>query len=203
MKTQNTKVMIRKLKNIGLVLLMTCFGSLVGMIALSPYQKHGLCEYRTVEFSIEIDASIDSVYAYVGDSRNAEDWSVYVDHISPLNSEECTDGSVGSKRRCFQEANEQGITWDEKVVEIIPSRKRRLTIYNLKGFSVEANGLETEQLYEAISPNKSHLTFTVFYGNRNPSGIESLKMYYASYEMHRIFKKNLENIKQFVENKKS
>ncbi|MFT5780133.1 MAG: hypothetical protein ACI837_003094 [Crocinitomicaceae bacterium] len=193
--------MNRKLKRAAVVILTTIVLVTAGVIIFSPYHKHGSTDYRTLEFSIEIDAPVDSVYAYLGDSDNAEDWSIYVDHISALNSNECADGAVGAKRRCFQEANEEGIIWDEQVVEVIPSRKRRLTIYNLKGFSVQANGLETEQIYEVISPNKTRLTFTVFYGDHNPSAIESLKMYYASYEMYRIFKGNLERVKFLVEEK--
>lgn len=45
---------------------------------------------------------------------------MFVDHISPLNADQVPDGHVGSTRRCFCYANEQGRMWDEMLTEVIP-----------------------------------------------------------------------------------
>lgn len=193
---------MKRFKKIVLIVLGLLILSLIGMIFFSPYKKYENNKYRSVDFSIDINVPVDSVFTYLGNSNNAIDWSSYVDHITPLNSNEVQDGTVGSKRRCFKEANEKGIIWDEEIVEVIPNKKRRLTIYDLQGFPLQANGLQTEQIYSSLSENKMRLTFSVFFGDHNPSFMESLKMYYAAYVIHDIFKGNLINVKRIMENSK-
>lgn len=190
---------MKRFKKITLVVLSVLIIGLLLLLVFSPYKYNRDNKYRSVDYSIEINVPVDSVFTYLGNSDNATDWSSYVDHITPLNASTIPDGAVGSKRRCFKETNEKGIIWDEEIIEVVPNKKRRLTIYNLKGFSLKANGLETEQIYESLGSNKMRLTFSVFFGNNNPTIIESLKMNYASYTMHSIFEANLMNVKKIME----
>jgi len=171
------------------------------MFLFSKYKYYRNNSYKSVDYSIEINVPVDSVYKYLGDSYNAREWSSFVDHITPLNSEEFEDGSVGAKRRCFKNADEKGIVWDEEIVEVIPNKMRRLTIYDMKGFSVQANGLQTEQIYESLGKERMRLTFSVFFRDYDPSFIDLLKMNYASYKMHSIFEANLKNVKRIMESK--
>jgi uncharacterized protein YndB with AHSA1/START domain len=173
------------------------------MIVFSPYKKYGSNQFRSVDVSVLIDLPPDSVYEYLGNSDNARDWSSFVDHITVLNTEEYKDGEVGSERRCFENKNEKGIYWDEEILEVIPNKKRRLSIYNMNGFAMTAEGLQTEQIYKQIGKNKSELTFTVFFEGHGPSWFESLKMYYSAYALRSIFEKNLDNIKRLTEKKYS
>ena len=86
--------------------------------------------------SITINVTADSVFQYLGNSKNAIEWSSFVDHISPLNGKDFTDGAVGSLRRCFVQEDELGMRWDEEILEIEQSKRRKLSVYNLKEFSV-------------------------------------------------------------------
>lgn len=190
---------MKKFKKIILVLLGVLILSLILMIFFSPYKKYGKNSFRSVDFSIEINVPADSVFTYLGNSKNARDWSSYVDHIAPLNPNEVQDGNRGAKRRCFKEANEKGIIWDEEIVEVVPNKKRRLTIYDLHGFSLQAEGLQTEQIYEVLNDHKMRLTFSVFFRDHEPSFMESLKMYYAAYVIYDIFEGNLSNVKRIME----
>lgn len=189
------KKLFRLLMYLTLIILLVT----VGMIIFSPYMKNAGNNYRSVDFTIEINAPSDSVFKYLGNSGNAKEWSSYVDHITTLNADNHTDGTVGSLRRCFKDKNEEGIIWDEETVEVIQGKKRRLTIFNLKGFPIKAEGLQTEQLYVKISAKKSRLTFSVFFRDHVPTWSESLKMHFASYKIHSIFEENLKNVKQLVE----
>lgn len=170
------------------------------MIIFSPYKTHGTNQYSSVDVTVVIDVPTDSVYNYLGNSDNAIDWSSFVDHISVLNPEVTRDGTVGSIRRCFKNKNEKGIIWDEEVLEDIPNLKRRLSIYNLQGFPLQAEGLQTEQIYKSLGENKMELTFSVFFRDHEPSLMELLKMNYAAYVIRNIFEANLENIKELTEN---
>jgi uncharacterized protein YndB with AHSA1/START domain len=177
----------------GLVVL-----GVVVVFVFSPFTKKGNNDYRSIDYSVEIDASAARVFNYLGNSENAEDWSSYIDHISTLNSDEYNDGEKGSIRRCFKNANEEGIYWDEEVLEVIPTEKRALSIYNMKGFSAPINGLETAQIYESISSHKTRLTFSLFFANHEASWLESFKMYLSSYTIYARFRDNLEKVKELV-----
>ena len=182
------------------LLIIVCMFSII--ILLSPYGTHRGFSYKVVKHTIEINASVKDVFNFLGNSKNASQWSVFVHHIQPLNADSVQDGKTGSRRRCFCRAYEKGMQWDELITEVIPNKKRQLIIYNLKDFPVTAKNLATEQLYETIDANKCRLTFTVFFKNAKPTLIEKIKMYIAAYEIKTIFKQNMANIKMIVEKEK-
>lgn len=190
---------MKKWKKISLITLSILILGMILMIIFSPYKHYGKNNYRSVDYTITINVPADSVFRYLGNSGNAEDWSSFVDHITALNEDKYPDGTVGSIRRCFQNKDEKGIIWDEEILEVIPNKLRRLSIYNLQGFSLQADGLQTEQIYKELGPGKMELTFSVFFRDHEPSWIESLKMYYASYTMKSIFAANLKNVKRLTE----
>lgn len=169
------------------------------MIVISPYGKHEGFDYKVVKTSIEINKPVEEVYRYIGNSANASKWSVYVDHISPLNTATYPDGTVGSKRRVFCNKDEKGRRWDELISENIPNKTRELELYNYHDFPMTASHLATRQLYEAISTNKTYLTFTVYFKDYKPGLIELYKMYLGSFWIKDIFERNMKNIKQNVE----
>lgn len=168
------------------------------MVIFSPYKKYGNNAYKTVEYTIEIDTPVDSVFNYLGNSKNATNWSSFVDHITPLNADQHTDGTVGAIRRCYKEENEEGIIWDEEIIAVDKNERRKLTVYDLQGFSLSANNLVTEQLYKKVSENSMTLTFSLFF-DKSPSILDRLKMDFASYQIKSIFEANLENIKRICE----
>jgi hypothetical protein len=170
-----------------------------GVIFLSPFGNHNGFSYKLIKHSVDIDAPAKDVFNFLGNSANASKWSVFVDHINPLNNDSIPDGKTGSTRRCFCNANEKGTQWDEVITEVIPGRKRQILIYNMKEFSMSEDGLATEQLYESTVPGKTRLTFTVFYKDREPGITALLKTYIAAYRIKSIFRENMINIKNIVE----
>jgi hypothetical protein len=169
------------------------------VIWFSPYgydEKYG---YKLIKNSVTINVSCDSAFQYLGNSENASRWSVFVDHIIPLNADEKPDGSPGSLRRCFAEADEKGSRWDEEITIVEKNKRRQLTIFNMENFSVSAEGLATEQLYQPVNDNCCELTFTVFYKDQNPTFLEELKTYFAAYKIKSIFRNNMNNIKADLE----
>ena len=175
------------------------FTAIVVMVIFSPFTKKGTNDYRSVDYTVEINAPAETVFNYLGNSDNAADWSSYVDHISTLNAEQYKDGELGSIRRCYKNKNEEGILWDEEILAVTSNKKRVLSIYNMQGFASPINGLETEQIYEAISAHKTQLTFSLCFAMHEASWFETLKMYLASYTIYNRFKDNLENVKRLVE----
>ncbi len=171
---------------------------IAGVIAFSPYGSQKGFSYKLIKHSIDINAPAEKVFDFLGNSGNASRWSSFVSHITVLNLDSFTDGTTGSRRRCFRNKNEKGMQWDELITEAVPNQKRQLTIYNLKGFSMTQN-LATEQLYEPIRQKKCRLTFTVFFKDAKPTMWETIKMYLAAYIIKPIFKKNLSNIKRITE----
>jgi DNA-binding transcriptional ArsR family regulator len=165
-----------------------------GAIWLSPYQ-YG----KPMTYSVTINAPRELVFQFLGNSANASRWSVFVNHISTLNPSEVPDGKVGSRRRCFVNADEKGTQWDELITEVVPNEKRELSIYNLVDFPMVANNLYTEQIYESINENQCRLTFSVFYKNTEPTVFEHLKTYLAAYKICSIFERNMLNIKRIIE----
>jgi len=169
------------------------------IIFTSPYGRQEGFNYKLVKHTVHINAPADSVFRYLGNSGNAVNWSVFVDHISSLNSDSLVDGQPGSRRRCFCKKDESGIRWDETITEVDPGKKRQLTCYDFYGFSMTVDGIATEQKYESSPDGSSDLTFTFFIKDRKPNILESLKLYIGSYKLHSIFKRNLENIKAICE----
>ena len=166
-------------------------------LIFSPYGTREGFPYKVIYHSVRIEAPVDSVFKFLGNSKNASQWSVYVDHIVPLNDHQFKDGTPGSRRRCY--GNGSGTRWDELITDVVPNRKRQLLIYNMKDFPMTASGLATEQLYQSLPNNKTILTFTVFFKDRNPSISDAFKTYLAAYKIKNIFAKNMENIRRIIE----
>jgi uncharacterized protein YndB with AHSA1/START domain len=188
------------LKNIGIILLVVLPILLAWAVLASPFKSHEGFDYLLIKQTIVIDAPVEKVFNYLGNSDNAQDWSVFVDHISCLNGDNVPDGKVGSERRCFVSEDEKGTQWDEQITEVIPNKKRQLTIYNLEGFPIMAQNLATEQIYKPLG-KKCKLSFTVFYKGAEPTWGEYIKTTLAAYRIKSIFKKNMKNIKEIIENK--
>ncbi len=169
------------------------------MIFFSPYKNHDGFEEKLILERIEIDVPVEKAYHYLGNSENAREWSSFVHHITPLNSEFYQDGTEGSIRRCFQYKNEEGKIWDEETVIVENNKRRRLRIFNLQGFSLTADHLLTEQVYLSVNDNKCQVALTLFFESGMNSWISTLKMYYSAYTVSSIFKANLENIKKLNE----
>ena len=171
------------------------------MVLLSPFKKyHHRNEIRN---EVIINAPPCEVFEYLGNSSNAAKWSVYVDHITTLNKDKVEDGKVGSIRRCFANQDENvGEKWDELITEVIPCKKRQLSIYNLQNFSFAAEGLLTEQQYYEVNNDKTKLVFTVFYKDNQTNLMDEMKTHFVSYNIEDVFIQNMNNIKYEVENKK-
>jgi uncharacterized protein YndB with AHSA1/START domain len=148
---------------------------------------------------VDIAVPPDSVFRFLGVSDNARKWSVFVDHITPLNADSVPDGTPGSRRRCFCKPDETGRRWDETITEVVPGKKRQLTIYNLVNFTAASQSLATEQLYRPLEGGGCRLTFTVFFKDAEPSWKETLEMYLAAYTIKSIFARNMDNIKRITE----
>lgn len=186
-------------KKVFLILLLIAVPSIIGAIIFSPYGRHDGFSYKLVATTTEINAPADSVFAYLGNSAHAHDWSVFVDHISSLNADSFADGKPGSRRRCFQQADEKGIRWDELITAVEPGKRRQLTIYNMIDFPMQADNLATEQLYTATTDGKCRLTFTLFYLDGDPSFWDEMKTYFAAYKVQSVFQRNIANIKRITE----
>lgn len=184
-------------KILGWIVLLAIVGIIL-MVVFSPYKKQDNNTYKTVAYTIQIDVPVDSVFNYLGNSKNATNWSSFVDHITPLNADQHPDGTVGAIRRCFKEPNEEGIIWDEEIIVVEKNARRKLTVYDLQGFSMTAKNLVTEQLYKKVNDHSMTLTFSLFFED-GPSFMDGLKMNFASYQIASIFEANLQNVKRICE----
>ena len=180
------------------ILISILIGGLLIAVFFSPYGKQDGFSYKLVQHSVIIHAPVDSVFAYLGNSDNARNWSVYVDHIKTLNAQKIADGTIGSERRCFCYTDETGQRWDERTTAVEQNKRRQLITYNLVDFTMQADGLASEQLYERIGKNDCKLTFTLFFHDHNPSFFTELKIYLGAYKVKFIFEQNLENIKRIL-----
>lgn len=187
-------------KKTGIIILIVLPILLILAILASPFKSHEGFDYLLIKHTTIINAPVEKVFSYLGNSDNAQNWSVFVDHITALNANEIPDGKIGSERRCFVSADEKGTQWDERITEVVPNQKRQLTIYNLEGFPITAQNLATEQLYEEFE-GKCRLSFTVFYKDTEPTWAEYFKTLLAAYRIKSLFKKNMANIKEIIENK--
>lgn len=176
---------------IGLVLL------LILALLLSPFKKSNENYILTTKIVVEKPAS--EIYTYLGNSATASNWSMFVDHITPLNTDKITDGKKGSIRRCFRNADESGIWWDEEILVDIPSKERELTIYNLHGFIMQTYNLTTKQIYTPISETETELTFGLYKNAEEVGFVDWLKLKSSGWVIAHIFRNNLEGIKREVE----
>ena len=152
---------------------------------------------------VEVDAPLDALWAYAGNSLLATDWSVYFHHISPLPESPVPDGQIGSLRRCYRREDETGPTWDEEVTALVPKRYREIRTYALRNFRwVGLAARQTEyrvgQHYESLGPERSRLTFsTELIRPRSVLAKGAFALF--ARETVRIFRVNLENIAAAVE----
>src|SRR5687768_2023175 len=135
---------LRCLTRVGIAVLLL----MAGLYIFSPYRHQVGFAYKLIKHSVLINVAPDSVFRFLGNSANARRWSLYVHHIAPLNANEVPDGTVGSKRRCFCNADETGTQWDEVLTRVVPNEKRQISCYNLVDFAMSTKGLGTEQLYK-------------------------------------------------------
>ena len=189
---------MKKLKQIALWIFGIIALEVIILLIVSPYTEHS-DEFKTVEASIEIDAPIDSVFAYMSNSAYASDWSSYVDHIMPLNTNEIEDGKVGSIRRVFVSVREKDAHWDEKITEVYQNKKRKLSIYAIDGLAMSADGLLTEQRYEKLSTGKTRLSLVLYFDEDHQGMWTAFKMHLGSFRVRSIFEQNLVNIKREIE----
>lgn len=189
---------MKKIWKVIIYLTVTLIIAVILAMIFSPYRYHRGESERMIISSVEIDAPIEEAFNYLGNSANAEDWSVFVHHITPINEDEFPDGSVGSIRRAFCEADESGKRWDELTTAVIPNELRRLEVYDFVNFPVDAENLFTEQRYTVLENGNTRVDFTLQY-SEEPSLIDAFQTYLAAYRVQSIFDQNLENIKRLVE----
>ncbi len=170
------------------------------LVTFSPYGKQKGFDQKVLLEKIDIKVPVKQVYSYLGNSDHAADWSSFVDHISPLNLADHPDGTMGSVRRCFKNANECGITWDETTLIDSPNQKRRLNIFNINGLFLNSDHLLTEQIYHSTGSHHCQIAFTLFLETENSTWLDEIKLYGSAYFIAPIFKTNLENIKRINEN---
>ena len=171
------------------------------IIMFSPFKWDRSFGYKLIKKSILINRSSQAVYNYLGDSNNANIWSVYVDHISPINKNVIVDGHLGSRRRCFINNNEKGGRWDEEILFVEKNKLRRLSCFNFQDLPFNPGILNTEQIYEDKNSN-CLLTFTLFSPINELSLWEKFQIHIGSYRTAYIFRKNLLNIKKDLDQKK-
>jgi len=173
--------------------------SILLTVLFSPYGYDKERGFKLVKTSILIAAPSNAVYAYLGNSENAKHWSVFVDHINPLNSNLVTDGMEGSIRRCFVNENEKGQSWDEEVLTVEHNKLRMLSCFGFYQFPITAGTLNTEQIYEQTDEKHCLLSLTLFFPPEEATFVKDLKLYWAAYKVADIFDDNLENIKKLNE----
>lgn len=158
---------------------------------------------EAVSKSVEINAPVEKTWAYASDSLQAVNWSIYFNHISPLEGPS-PDGQIGSLRRCFRNKDESGYAWDEVIINVEPQKLRQIVTYNFINypfnFAHENEYVFVRQLYESLGPDKSKLTFQTI--PRNESNPFFRFIFWISRgKTGEIFLKNLENIKAAIEEK--
>ena len=172
---------------------------LAGAIAFSPYRRHDGRAERMIRRTVDVAAPCSAVFDYLGNSANASDWSVFVDHIVPLNADSVPDGARGSIRRSFRRADETGMRWDEYFVEVEPERRRMLRIYDVRDVAIQARTpLLTEQVYEPLAADRCRLSFTLFFEGE-PTFADRVAMTFVAYRLGSIFASNIANVKRIVE----
>lgn len=174
-------------------------GAGVAAIVTSPFHPRDEGPSPRLESTVDIAAPCERVFTYLGDSSHAKQWSVFVSHITPLNTDVAADGAQGSIRRSFRQADEQGMHWDELFTIVEPARRRRLRIFNMVGGAApHDNTLLTEQLYTPLPGGGCRLAFTVFF-EQPPSTRDALTMKLVAHEVTRVFDRNIGNVKRLVE----
>lgn len=150
-----------------------------------------------------IEAPVEKTWEYASNSLEAVNWSIYFDHISPLEAP-APDGEVGSLRRCFRNQDEKGYAWDEVIINVEPQKLRQIVTYNFINFPFSwihsGEYVFVRQLYESLGPQKSKLTFeTITRDGGNP--FFRFLFWVSRKKTTEIFLKNLRNIKAAIEQK--
>jgi uncharacterized membrane protein len=171
--------------------------SMIFLISTSSFktEEHEPTKKRITK-QIVIEKPCAEVYSYLGNSDNAKSWSVFVAFIETLNSEEVPDGMVGSKRICYTKDDKSGFRWEEEILAVEADKYRKLSCYNFENLSIPSNVLLTEQIYK-IHESGCELTFTLDY-KEDPSLMDKIKLYFGSFKIKRIFRKNLSNIRDEI-----
>jgi uncharacterized protein YndB with AHSA1/START domain len=171
----------------------------IAAIAFSPFRRRPGAATPRLEETVDVAAPCERVFSYLGDSTHAHQWSVFIDHITPLNPAIAADGAEGAIRRSYRNANEQGTRWDELFTIVEPARRRQLRIFNIvDSASPRDNHLMTEQLYQPLPHGGCRLAFTLFF-EQPPGPRDQLPMRLVSYEVARVFRRNIGNVKRLVE----
>jgi len=174
---------------------------LIWLIAIqSVYKLDPSAQTPELKVQIEINASVNAVYSYLGNSDNAQTWSVYVSSIETLNAELYRDGEQGNIRRCFVKGSQDAQFWDEEILQNDKDQLRQLSIFNFNNFPMSADNLVTEQRYFQKADGFCMLEFSLHFAV-SPRFLDQLKMHFASRIIAGIFQQNLMNIKQDIETK--
>ncbi len=174
-------------------------GIIAGLFTLTflQAQRHVVNEY-----SVIVNASPKEVWDFLSDNKHAKGWSVFFDHITTLPGN-VPEGSVGSVRRCFRNADETGFSWDETTVETVPYKYRRIAGANIQGVKspiIKNFRFQAHQVYEDIAPGKTKLTFKGDLDDWTKYGfVERYVNWVSGFEVERVFKLNLINIKAMIE----
>mgnify|MGYP000642757413 CR=1 FL=1 len=112
-----------------------------------------------------------------------------------MNAHVYKDGTVGSVRRCFKDISENGIWWDEEILETNYNAYRKLSVYNMHGFPFSTKCLITEQHYTSINKKQCVVSFVLRFDEKEVSFLGQFKMYFSAYFIASIFEDNLRNIK--------
>lgn len=171
-------------------------------ILILQSQRHILTEY-----SVEINASTDEVWNFLSDNRNANGWSVIFDNIEPMASSPVPEGQIGALRRCFRNANQEGFFWDERTLTTEPYKYRSLRTFNISNTSwdfFERYQFTAHQTYQDLGDNKTRLTFGGDLDDYTKYSVVELFIFWATqFEVERVFRLNLENIKAMIEQKQN
>lgn len=172
--------------------------AMVALVAQS--QRH-----ITTTYSVDIDAPVKEVWEFLSDNRNANGWSVIFDHITPMASSPVAEGQIGALRRCYRNADNMGFFWDERTLTTEPYTYRSLRTSNISNTSwdfFERYQFTAHQTYEDLGNNRTRLTFGGDLDDYTKYSIDELFIFWATqFEVERVFRLNLENIKAMLEQK--
>jgi uncharacterized protein YndB with AHSA1/START domain len=179
-----------------IILLLACVALVV------QAQRHIITTY-----SVEINAPVEEVWNFLSDNRNANGWSVIFDHIEPMVDSPVPEGEIGALRRCYRNSNKEDFFWDERTLTTEPYNYRSLRTYNISNTSwefFERYQFTAHQTYENLGNNKTRLTFGGDLDDYTKYTFDELFVFWATqYEVERVFKLNLENIKAMIEQKQN
>ena len=172
-----------------------------------------------VESIVIINAPLAKVWQVSSNNSLAKKWSVFFAKIVPCPVSSCPKnqslkpGDVGYVRRPYRNENESGIYWDEETLALSKSQSKivkTMRSFNFNGYIWFNKGEHlVENIYEAIEPNKTKVTFKTRLFDRNSLSANvswlqykywSIVGYIVKAKVKDAFYKNLVNIKGLVEN---